>query len=336
MPLLLMNSFNTSADTMAALAAYPDLPVGDLPLEFVQSQEPKLVADSLEPAEWPADPLLEWCPPGHGDLYPSLLASGILDQLIEHGFRYLSVSNSDNLGAGPDARIAGWFATSKAPFAAEVCVRTPMDRKGGHFAVRSSDGQLILRESAQTAPEDMVFFADENRHRYFNTNNLWMDLVQLRDTLTERDAVLGLPLIRNEKNVDPKDKTSPKVVQIESAMGAAVEVFPGAQAIEVPRSRFLPVKTTNELLLLRSDVYEVDEQGALRLQVDKAPVLALDATYFGKISDFEQRMMHPPSLRDAKSLTVQGDWRFEPGTSVHGEVTLPDQGSPSVASGELT
>ncbi|MDO5628403.1 MAG: UTP--glucose-1-phosphate uridylyltransferase [Mobilicoccus sp.] len=328
MPLLLMNSFNTQDDTLAALEAYPELAVDGLPLDFLQSQEPKLRTDDLTPVEWPEDPRLEWCPPGHGDLYPSLYGTGILDTLIDAGFRYASVSNSDNLGAGPDARLAGWFAASGAPYAAEVCRRTAMDRKGGHLAVRTSDEQLILRESAQTAPEEMDYFTDEHRHAFFHTNNLWFDLVAVRDVLREREGVLGLPLIRNVKTVDPKRSDSPEVFQIESAMGAAIEVFEGAQAICVPRTRFLPVKTTNELLLLRSDAYEVGTDGRLELQVEKAPTISLDSHY-KKIDDFEQRFPHgAPSLRGARTLSVEGDWTFGADVVIDGDATLDDVGEP--------
>ena len=104
-------------------------------------------------------------------------ASGILRMLVERGFRYATVSNSDNLGATPDARIAGWFAGSGAPYAVEVCRRTAADRKGGHLAVRRSDGRIILRESAQTASDDMAAFTDEARHAFFNTNSLWFCLL---------------------------------------------------------------------------------------------------------------------------------------------------------------
>ncbi|WP_409485056.1 UTP--glucose-1-phosphate uridylyltransferase [Arsenicicoccus dermatophilus] len=328
LPLLLMDSFNTREDTLAALAAYPELAVEDLPLDFLQSQEPKLRTDDLTPVRWPADPKLEWCPPGHGDLYPSLLSSGILESLLDKGFRYATVSNGDNLGAAPDARLAGWFAASGAPYAAEVCRRTAMDRKGGHLAIRVDDGQLILRETAQTAPEEMDHFTDEHRHAYFHTNNLWLDLERLHALLVERDGVLGLPLIRNVKTVDPKDPSSPEVYQIESAMGAAVAVFQGAQAVEVPRSRFLPVKTTNELMLLRSDVYELREDGTLHLLVDKAPVVCLDG-HFAKIADFEQRVPGDvPSLREATRLAVAGDWTFGDRVVVKGEVSLADEGEP--------
>lgn len=336
LPLILMNSFRTQSDTLEALAGHPDLPVDELPLDFVQNQEPKLRTDDLTPVEWPADPSLEWCPPGHGDLYTALLASGILKTLLEHGYRYASVSNSDNLGAAPNPTLAGWFAGTGAPYAVEVCRRTPADRKGGHLAVRAADGRIVLRETAQTAPEEMEYFTDEARHAYFNTNNLWFDLEQVYATLTDRGGVLGLPLIRNVKTVDPADPSSPEVYQIETAMGAAVEVFDGAQAILVDRSRFLPVKTTADLLLLRSDVYAVDDDGGLSMTVDEAPLITLDDRYYKRIGDFEERFADGiPSLREATSLTVQGDWTFAPGTRASGATRLEDPGEPRrLAEGE--
>jgi len=334
LPVLFMNSFRTRDDTLAALATYSDLAVGDLPLDFMQSLEPKLRRDDLTPVRWPADPSLEWCPPGHGDLYTSLDATGILDELIARGYRYATVSNSDNLGAAPDPHMMAWFASTGAPYAAEVCRRTPADVKGGHLVVRRSDGRLVLRESAQIPPEDVEAASDLTRHRYFHTNNLWFDLHALRDRLTERGGVLGLPLIRNLKTVDPADPTSTPVVQIESAMGAAVEVFAGATAIEVDRARFLPVKTTNDLLLVRSDVYGVGTDGVVRAQVD-APLVDLDRRFYTTIADFDARIPSPPSLADARSLTVRGDWRFGRDVVVVGDVTLDDSGdAQSVAAGE--
>ncbi len=322
LPLLLMHSFATRDASLAALAKYPDLPVDDLPLDFLQSREPKLLADTLAPVEWPDDPELEWCPPGHGDIYPSMVDSGVLDKFIAAGFRYAAVSNSDNLGAAPDPLLAGWFASTGAPFAMEVCRRTVNDRKGGHLAIRRDDGHIVLRESAQTADQDMTHFTDENRHPWFNTNNLWLDLGAVRAAIAERGGVLGLPLIRNLKNVDPRDPGSPEVIQIETAMGAAIEVFETAQAIEVERERFVPVKKTNELLLLRSDCYDIDaEAGVLAQQVTDLPEVDLDAKFYAKVDDFEQRIPQAPSMVDARSLRVRGDVSFGAGVKVVGDGT---------------
>jgi len=327
LPLVFMDSFRTSADTMAALSSYADLPVDGLPLEFLQNKEPKLLVDGLEPVEWPADPTLEWCPPGHGDIYTALLATGLLDQLLEAGYSRVFVANSDNLGAVPDPRVAGWFVQSGAPFAIEAVRRTASDRKGGHFARRKSDGRIVLRETAQTLDEDKAALADLSRHRFCSTNNLWFDLRAVREAMQERDGILGLPLIRNVKNVDPADPESPKVVQVETAMGAAIEVFEGARTIEVGRDRFIPVKTTDDLLVLRSDVYELRDDHVLELQAPALPFVGLDAGVYKLVGDFDQRFPEGvPSLRAAERLEVEGDWTFGAEVTVSGSVKLTGRG----------
>ncbi|WP_099331912.1 UTP--glucose-1-phosphate uridylyltransferase [Actinomyces minihominis] len=326
LPLVFMNSYRTDHDTLRYLSRYADLAIDGIPLSFLQSKEPRLDASTLEPVSWPSDPEAEWCPPGHGDLYVSLLTSGLLDLLIREGFEFAQVSNGDNLGATPDPDLAAWFADTGAAFAMEICRRTPNDRKGGHLARRIADGALVLRESAQTDPEDIATFEDIDRHRYFNTNTIWLNLPALKAALQERSSVLGLPMIRNTKTVDVTDPNSPQVIQVETAMGSAIEVFENATAIEVPRSRFLPVKTTNELLLLRSDLYVISEDGSLRATTTSTPEITLNKRDYGHINDFEALIPQAPSLRDATSLQVLGKWRFEPGARVTGDVVLGPEG----------
>jgi UTP--glucose-1-phosphate uridylyltransferase len=329
LPLIFMNSFRTSADTLDAVAGY-DLAVDGLPVDFLQNKEPKLRADDLTPVEWPADPDLEWCPPGHGDLYTALRGTGLLDQLIDAGYTQVFVSNSDNLGAVADPRVAGWFAKSGAPFAIEAVRRTPSDRKGGHFATRKTDGRIVLRETAQTLDEDKAALADLDRHKFTSTNNLWFNLEAMRDELDRRDGILGLAMIKNTKTVDPGDPDSPEVIQIETAMGAAIEVFDGATTIEVGRDRFVPVKTTNDLLVLRSDCYELDDGSVLRMRSDAVPFVDLDSANYKLIDDFDARFADGvPSLREAKQLVVHGDWYFGRDVTVVGEAVLDDQGAPS-------
>ncbi len=325
LPLVLMNSQATQRDTMPALESRPDLDTG-LPTHFLQSMEPKIDAESHEPESWPADPALEWAPPGHGDVYGSLRSSGTLDALLDHGFRYAMISNADNLGATPDARIAGHLERGEIPFLMEVVEGTEADRKGGHIARRRSDGQLVLRETAQTPPEDEESFRDYRRWRYYNTNSLWIDLRVLSDRLDESDGVLELPLIINRKTVDPRDSTSPAVIQLESAMGAAIGSFKGAQLLCVPRTRFVPVKTTDDLLVLRSDVYTLSEEfvvSPVPERVGNLPYVELDPDFYKLLDDFEKRFpAGPPSLREAQRLIVHGDVTFEEGVRVRGAVEL--------------
>ena len=322
LPLIFMNSFRTSADTLAALARYEDLPVDGLPLEFLQNKEPKLLESDLTPVEWTKDPELEWCPPGHGDIYTAMTSTGLIDALIEAGYQQIFVSNADNLGATPDPRVAGWFARSGAPFAIEAVRRTASDRKGGHFAIRKTDGRIVLRESAQTLEEDKAALGDLDRHRFMSTNNIWINLVALRDELAARHGIMGLPLIRNVKTVDPADASSPRVIQIEAALGAAIEIFAGARTIEVPRGRYVPVKTTNDLLVLRSDVYDIGEDFVLDQAAPAVPFIDLDGVY-KLVGDFDKRFKSgAPSLRQAESLVVDGDWTFGENVTVVGSVKL--------------
>jgi UTP--glucose-1-phosphate uridylyltransferase len=248
----------------------------------------------------------------------------MLDELLEHGYRYAFVSNSDNLGAVLDPRILAWIAREEIPFAMEVARRTQADRKGGHIARRRDDG-LVLRETAQTPEEDLEKLQDVNRHPYVNTNNLWVDLEALRDTLEARDGVLGLPIIVNRKTVDPGDPDSPAVVQLETAMGAAIGVFERAQALHVPRRRFAPVKTTNDLLALRSDAYVLHDDYRVELapEREEPPVIDLDEQFYKLIRDFEARFpAGAPSLVQCVRLEVSGDVTFGRGVVVRGEVTV--------------
>ena len=322
--LLLMNSFSTSHETLQHLAESEAATAAGLcdpaQLELMQNQIPKIDAETLAPVSWPADPALEWCPPGHGDLYPALVGSGWLDRLLGEGIRYAFVSNSDNLGASLDPALLNHFAASGAPFLMEVTRRTAADRKGGHLALRKSDGRFVLREVAQCPDADLDAFQDIGRHRYFNTNSLWLRLDLLKAQLAADAGVLPLPMIKNSKTVDPRDKSSLAVIQLETAMGAAIECFAGAAAIAVPRSRFAPVKSTADLLALRSDAYEILADGQVRLHPDLhgvPPVITLPDEY--KLVD-QLDALGVPSLRRCRSLTITGPAHFPPGTVLEGDV----------------
>ncbi len=319
LPLLFMNSFATDDDTRAHLARYADVNVQYM----LQGRVPKVRVDTLAPIDWPHHPELEWCPPGHGELYRVLWSSGTLDRLLNAGYEYLFSANIDNLGATLDVAILGYIATHQVPFLMEVTRRTEADRKGGHLA-KASDERLVLRESAQCPADDMVAFQDIDRHQFFNTNNVWIRLRPLRDLLAQHGGFLPLPIIVNRKTVDVRDAQSPAVIQLESAMGAAIGLMPGAQAVAVPRTRFMPVKSCQDLLILRSDCFRLNEAYHLiPVDADPLPVVQLDQRYYRVIADFEQRFAEGvPQMRDCTHLTVEGDVMFVPGVVLQGNVTL--------------
>lgn len=323
-PLLLLNSFRTEEDTLASLSRYRELPVPGLPLTFLQHRVPKVLAGSRLPAHDAENPEHDWCPPGHGDVYTALASRGVLGRLLEAGFRYAFISNADNLGAVLDPEILGFMVEEEATFLMEAADRTPADRKGGHL-YRRTDGVLALRELAQTPPEDRGDFQDVARHRYFNTNNLWVHLPTLRELLDNSDGALPLPTIVNRKTLDPRDPKSLAVVQLETAMGAAISLFPRAAAVRVSRRRFSPVKTTDDLLAVRSDAYRLTEDSTVVLDPRRSvpPSIRLDNRFYRFIDGFEERFpAEPPSLIGCETLDVQGNVTFSPGVVVRGRARI--------------
>ncbi|MCF8077728.1 MAG: UTP--glucose-1-phosphate uridylyltransferase [Desulfobacterales bacterium] len=339
--LALMNSFSTHEDTAAAVEEMG----GGRARMFLQHMFPKILREDLSPAKWPANSDLEWNPPGHGDIYTALKTSGLLDDLLAEGIQYAFISNSDNLGATLDFSLLGYFAENDLPFMMEVAERTPADTKGGHLA-RHENGRLILREVAQCPADEMEAFTDIELYRFFNTNNIWVNLQFLADLFSTEKSV-RLPIILNPKPIDPRDENSPPVFQIETAMGAAISLFEGASAVQVPKSRLIPVKKCSDLLVLRSDYILLEEGDFPRLNPKRATDrirVDLDPNFYKKIDRFNERFAAgAPSLAQCESLTVRGDVYFEAPVTVKGRATVigrPDApttvASGTVLSGELT
>jgi UTP--glucose-1-phosphate uridylyltransferase len=224
-----------------------------------------------------------------------------------------------------DPAILSWFAAERLPFLMEVVAGTEADRKGGHIA-RRADGRLVLRERAQTPPGEAASFRDVARWRHYNTNNVWIDLRALAGLQAATGGVLELPLIVNPKTVDPGDAATPAVVQLETAMGGAVGAFDGARALRVPRTRFAPVKTTGDLLVLRSDVYAVGEDARVEPVPERrgdVPFVDLDPEHFGSLAGYDAHFPHgPPSLLECERFVVRGDVTFGRDVVARGRVEL--------------
>lgn len=330
-PLIHMTSPSTNEDICAAASEFPGLLVKGLPSTFCQHKHPKIFKDSLQPANLVGangeDLDINWNPPGHGDIYAALLSSGVAEKLLAMGKRYLFVANADNLGATFDPTILGYMKLNKIPFLMETAERTEADKKGGHLATSRDTGRLLLRESAQAPTVDgkiISEFEDITKYTDFNTNNIWLDLEKVVAVASKNGGCIPLPVIRNEKSVDPTDRTSARVYQLETAMGAAIGVFEGAAALRVPRTRFAPVKSHSDLLLVMSDLYRLNPHYELqRFQPDAPlPKVVLDTKNFDMNANFKDLVQCVPSLRHAKSLRVEGPVRFTHPLVVHGNVTI--------------
>ncbi len=326
-PLVFMNSYATRADTLAALAHYPALQrvsegAAAIPLDFVQHRFPRIcAADGMPFGVSEEDEA--WAPPGHGNLYLSLQDSGLLERLLQRGIRWAFVSNADNLGAGLHMGILGYLASHNVGFALEVTDRTTADVKGGTLVRRR--GRLELLEIAQVPEGHKDDFQDPRQFPIFNTNNLWLDLRAVRERLLA--GGLDLPLIVNRKQV-----RDVPVVQLETAMGAAIGCFDRTAGIRVPRSRFAPVKTTDDLVVRRSDLYVRGESSPLAEDPRRAatlgpPLVRLDPEYYGSVDGVTLRIPHPLGLLGAQALQVRGDVRFGRRVTIQGQVRLENSGA---------
>ena len=336
---LLMNSFSTSEETKEFLLNYPELGLPEK-IELIQNMIPKIDAETFEAVSCDHSPELEWCPPGHGDIYAALLGTGMLDTLVDSGVKYAFISNSDNLGATLDFELLNEFLNSDSSFMMEVTRRTDVDKKGGHLAKDSRNGNLLLREVAQCPEEDFHEFQNVNKHRYFNTNNIWIRLDRLRSLMRSSDNNLNLPLIINKKNLNPNDLQSSKVIQIEVAMGAAIQCFEDSTVIEVPRSRFSPVKSCEDLLALRSDAYQVSDDFEIQLCESRGgvpPKVGLSDEIYKNYKTFEEMTPYgPPSLKKCKSIQVEGPVKFGEQISFQGTITITNDSKlvKEISSGE--
>ncbi len=325
----LMNSFSTSRESLDFLSRYPDLGKAE-DLEIMQSRVPKIDAVSLSAASYPAKPELEWCPPGHGDIFPALSGDGCLDWLLDQGITCAFISNCDNLGATLDLKLLDAFFSSGMPLLMEVAIRNEADRKGGHIARSKATGRLVLRESGQCPVEDIDSFQNVRRHRFFNTNNIWIRLDVLKETLNSSGGVLPLPVIANRKTVNPRDPESAAVIQLETAMGAAIECFDNTGAILVPRARFAPVKNCSDLFALRSDAYVMSADSSVVLAPErngKPPIIELDPKHYRYVEQVDRATENcMPSLLNCDRIRVSGPVCFQNATSFSGCVEIINTG----------
>lgn len=331
--LAFMNSFNTEDQTIENINR---LESEIIPFHFMQNKFPKVVKNDLKPVSYPKKADMEWNPPGHGDIYVSLYASGLLDALLAQGIRYAFVSNVDNLRATVEPSILGYFAGKSFPFMMEVAHKTVTDVKGGHLA-QTHEGRLILRELGQCPADELNTFFDLDKYPLFNTNNIWLNLEFLYDYL-QKNSFIPLPMILNSKTVDYRDPASSTIYQVESAMGAAISIFKGASAIHVPRIRLLAVKTCNDLLAVRSDCYKMNEHYEIESNPRRPekcigfhPQISLDPTYYKKIDDFEKHFTAMPSLLHCDSFVVEGNFHFGENVVVEGNVKLTNTKSEPVS-----
>lgn len=312
-PLVLMNSFNTDQDTQKIIRKYNErLKI----ITFKQSQFPRLRKDSLLPLSKDDFGIQAYYPPGHGDFYQSVRQSGALDQLLAEGKRYMYIANADNLGASVDLKILKLLKTSGSPFIMEVTDKTRADVKGGTL-IRTGQNDLRLLEIGQVPREKIEEFKSVKKFNIFNTNNIWIDLIELKKKL--ESGSLRLDVIVNQKTVNHIP-----VIHLETAMGSGINNFEGSLAVHVPRIRFVPIKKTDDLLLVQSNLFIIDN-GVLRKnperQFDSLPLIRL-GEYFQDVEEYQRRFESIPDILELDLLTVVGNVVFGKNITLRGNVIV--------------
>lgn len=321
-PLVLMNSFNTDEDTQKVIRKYQGFQVKTY--TFNQSRYPRVNKESLMPVAKTAGAnadLEAWYPPGHGDFYHSFRNSGLLQEFINQGKEYVFISNIDNLGATVDLNIVNFLLkgnqSSKCEFLMELTDKTRADVKGGTLI--QYDNKLRLLELAQVPNTHVEDFKSVKKFKIFNTNNLWINL-QAIDTVL-KEGTLDMEVIVNNKTLD----NHMNIIQLEQAVGAAIKSFNGCIGVNVPRSRFLPVKKTDDLLLVMSNLYSL-QNGMLSMSPMRmfptTPLVKLGSNHFAKVNEFLRRFGNIPDMLELDHLTVSGDVTFGRGVSVKGTVII--------------
>lgn len=306
-PFVLMNSFNTDDDTQSIIKKYEGHNI-DI-LTFNQSRFPRVNLDSNLPVPKSFNsPIGEWYPPGHGDVFESLQNSGILDDLISRGVEYVFLSNVDNLGAVVDLRILEHMEATGAEYLMELTDKTKADVKGG--TIIDYEGSVRLLEIAQVPKEHEQDFKSIKKFKYFNTNNIWLNLKAVKRVVDNNE--LEMEIIPNKKVISVgKGESDLSIIQLETAVGAAIRHFKNAHGVNVPRRRFLPVKTCSDLMLVKSDLYSM-KHGQLMIDHSRfgpAPLIKL-GSHFKKVSDFQKRITSIPHIIELDHLTVIGNVNF--------------------------
>ncbi|MCU0825639.1 MAG: UTP--glucose-1-phosphate uridylyltransferase [Leptospira sp.] len=323
-PLLLMDSYNTQKDSQEELQRNGFKQ--SLRSSFLQHKVPRLLKDSLAPVQ-AKNEKDEWCPPGHGDIYFTMVEEGILDDLINKGYEVAFLSNGDNLGATVNPNIVTFLLEEGIHFAMEMTPKTLADKKGGAIYRKTVGGKFIqyeLLETAQVPKEYEHEFSGLGKFRTFSTNNLWINLRALKDRFAKGNFKLSL--IVNPKQVEGKD-----VLQLETAMGSAVGNFTKFKGIIIPRDRFAPVKKTEDYLVRRSDAYVLNEDFSLTMAPERKGkgldevLVSLDENYYKKIAGFDRLFLVCPSLVFCESLEVEGEVEFDVLVSFYGKVKIQNK-----------
>jgi len=161
-------------------------------------------------------------------------------------------------------------------------------------------------------------FKSIKKFKIFNTNNMWINLNAIK-RLNSENRMRDVDVIVNPKKALGKD-----VIQLETAAGAAIQFFDNAKGVNVPRSRFLPVKAVGDLFVVQSNLYDLTN-GYLVMNPKRpyptVPLVNLGEE-FKKVSDYNRRIKSIPDILELDQLTVSGDVYIGSKVTLRGTVII--------------
>mmetsp|Transcript_7527 Transcript_7527/g.16400 ORF Transcript_7527/g.16400 Transcript_7527/m.16400 type:complete len:509 (+) Transcript_7527:212-1738(+) len=323
-PLILMNSFNTDEETKRVVSKYAKRHVSIR--TFVQSKFPRCDKTTMTPVtteKFSHDTRGLWYPPGHGDVYAALARNGLLQHLISMGKEYIFISNIDNLGATVDLNILYHLMENDYKFCMEVTKRERQDISGGTLVELHGKPVLLEKYALPKVLGDNI--RRDKRFDKFNTNNIWVNLREMQRLVSVHKS-LNLQVIVKEKMTTFPNGTEAPCLTFLTAAGAAISLFDDVCVVSVPRERFLPVKTTDDLFAVQSDLFTV-KHGTLHLSekrtiTPRVPTVKLGPC-FKTVDEYMQRLpFGVPDIIDLEHLTVSGSVSFRNRIQLKGTVII--------------
>ncbi|KAJ0106630.1 hypothetical protein Patl1_19459 [Pistacia atlantica] len=316
-PLVLMDTTETNNDTQKVVEKYSASKI-DI---HSFSQKP-LEGQTGKDKQHPSD---------HGAVFLSLMKSGTLDVLLSQGKEYALVVHADNAAAVVDPKILNHLIQNKIEYCMEVTPTTSIDLRNSMINLRQGKYQLvnITQNPAKhhcfllNTPADVLFCCSfmikksDGKFKFIDTRNLWVDLKAVK-RLVDTDA------LKMESLSASKEENGYKINLQDTAAGSAIRFFDHTMSINVPPSRFLPLNSTSDLLLLQSDLYSSIDGILVRNNArnnPSNPSIELGPE-FEKVSDFLSRFKSIPSIIKLDSLKVAGDVWFGAGITLKGRVNI--------------
>ncbi|XP_044466910.1 UTP--glucose-1-phosphate uridylyltransferase-like isoform X2 [Mangifera indica] len=295
-PLVLMDTTETHGDTQKVVEKYSasKIDIHSFRQKALEGQSGK---DKLHPSD-------------HGAVFLSLMKSGTLDVLLSQGKEYALVVHADNVAAVVDPKILNHLIQNEIEYCMEVTPTTSIDLKNS--IINSRQGKFQLMNITQNPAKH-----SDGRFKFIDTRNLWVNLKAIK-RLVDTDA------LKMESLSASKEEYSDQIKLQDTAADSAIRFFDRTSGINVPPSRFLPLNSTSDLLLLKSDLYSSMDGVLVRNNArnnPSNPSIELGPE-FKEVSDFLSRFKSIPSIIDLDSLKVTGDVWFGAGITLKGRVNI--------------